>query len=60
MFIFPSIALRFKSLFNDDKFEPVMLISPLPEARFIELLAIRLEAIDCDDSVVEEDFFQNH
>ena len=34
----------------------LMLISPLPEARFIELLAMRLEAIDCDDSVVEVDF----
>jgi len=34
----------------------VILISPLPEARFIVLLAIKFEAIDCDDSVVEVDF----
>ena len=60
MLILPSIELRFISLFVDDTFEPMILISPLPEARFIELLAMRFEEIDCDDSVVEEDFFQNY
>jgi hypothetical protein len=35
----------------DETFEPVMLISRLPEARFIELLAIRFEAIELNVSV---------
>ena len=56
MLIFPSIVLRFKSPLIDETFEPVMLISRLPEARVIEVLAIRFEALDRDDSVVEVDF----
>jgi hypothetical protein len=40
MLILPSIALRFKSPLIDETFDPVMLISRLPEARFIELLNI--------------------
>ncbi len=55
-FKLPNIAVRFRSPFVEEMFEPVMLISLVPEVREIESPEIRFEATLCEYSVVVADF----